>query len=418
MPVKHHRIARLIQRFLAANCAAFVVCGCAASTADVEAPAPRAMETVAQALPVSATNAPPSVRTSVDAQTLRAILAQFCAAHDCPGATFGYVLPDGRCGSLATGVSSRTTGRAMQPRDRMLMGSIGKTYVAAVALQLVSEGKLRLDTQISDWLSHYEWFGRLPNARALTLRQLLNHTSGIRRHLFTDECQQELKAAPQRVWNPEELIAFALDTEPLFPAGDGWSYSDTNYILVGLIIERVTRNAYYDELERRILRPQALDHTSPSDQPRLRNLISGYTAPDNPFGVPTETARDGRYAINPQFEWTGGGLICTALDLARWAYRLYGGHALDARVQAALLDGVATAPGTEERYGLGVMIRPGPHGQVYGHAGTMPGYLSIMEYLPEHDVALAVQVNTDIGLSLALLRGLSDKLAKELIPAR
>ena len=128
----------------------------------------------------------------------------------------------------------------MQPSDRMLAGSVGKTYAAAVALQLCEAGRLDLDAKTARWLSDEPWFPRLPNAEQLTLRQLMNHTSGLRDHVWMPDFHAALAADMQRVWRPEELVAYVLDTEPLFPAGAGWSYADTNYILVGMIIERVT----------------------------------------------------------------------------------------------------------------------------------------------------------------------------------
>ncbi len=332
-----------------------------------------------------------------------------------PGATLGFVLPDGRRGALVSGVSNKTTGRAMQPGDRMLLGSIGKTYVAAVLLQLVAEGRVDLDKKVSNWFGDDEWFPRLPNATDITLRQLMNHTSGIPEYIFTPGFKAAIRAQPHKVWRPEELLSFLLDAEPVFPAGQGWSYADANYILVGMIIERVTGRTFYQEVADRILKPLDLADTSPSDRPELKGLVSGYSTENNILGVPVEVAVGGRYAINPQFEWTGGGFVTTTLDLARWASRLYGGDVLDGESLRKMLDGVETAPGSNRWYGLGVMIRPSEHGQVVGHAGYMPGYVSMMAYYRDYGLAAAVQINTEIDVSLVVLETLLDEISGKLL---
>jgi D-alanyl-D-alanine carboxypeptidase len=141
----------------------------------------------------------------------------------------------------------------MQPNDKMLSASIGKSYVSAVMLQLIQEGNASLDERIDHWFRAEPWFHRLPNASDITLRMLMNHTSGIPDHIENRRFIAARREAPDRFWSPQELVATILDEPPLFPAGKGWAYSDTNYILVGMIIEKITHKSYYDELTTRIL---------------------------------------------------------------------------------------------------------------------------------------------------------------------
>jgi D-alanyl-D-alanine carboxypeptidase len=340
----------------------------------------------------------------------------FRQANGVPGVTAGFVLPDGQRAAASAGVSCRSDGRPMEPDELMLSGSIGKTYVSAVLLQLVDGGRVELDRKIVHWFGSDEWFTRLPNAQDISLRMLMNHTSGIPRHIFTPDFQAAVAKQPQKVWKPEELVSYVLDAEPLFPAGEGWSYADTNYILVGMIIERVTGRTYYEELSRRILVPLGLRDTTPSDRPDLPRLACGYTSETNPFSLPVEAAQRGHYAMNPQVEWTGGGLVNTPLDLARWAWLLYGGRVVQAATLRQLLDGVPMAPGSDQQYGLGVMMRPSRHGLVLGHSGWMPGYVSTMAYYPDWGLAVAVQMNTDVGVTRSLLEDLVDQLAADLMP--
>ncbi|MCI0491019.1 MAG: beta-lactamase family protein [Blastocatellia bacterium] len=311
-----------------------------------------------------------------------------------PGATAGFALADGSSFGLATGLSDRETKTPMKPDDRMLQGSVGKTYVAAVALQLVHEKKIGLDDRIEKYLGRESWFARLPNARDITVRQLMNHTSGLVRYEFKEQFLKDLTGDPDKSWKPEELVAYLLDTQAPFAAGQGWDYSDTNYIVLGMIIERVTKSRYYDEAKKRILTPLKLRNTVPSDSRIIQGLIQGYAGADNPFGGRDPMLVDGKFAINPQFEWCGGGIASTAEDLARWAKALYEGKAFDKSLLTEMLDGVPARLGPQAKYGLGVIIRPTSLGITYGHSGFFPGYVTDMMYFPEHKLAIAVQVNT------------------------
>ncbi len=332
-------------------------------------------------------------------QRAAAKLDELRASGGFPGATVGFVLADGRAASVSTGLADVENKRPLAPTDRMQAGSIGKTYFAAVTLQLVSEGKLNLDDKIERWLGRESWFNRLPNAKDITLRMLMNHSSGIPEHVLNKDFLAALRADPDKLWKPEELLAYIFDAKPLFPAGQGWSYADTNYILVGIIVEKVTQKSFYGEVEKRILKPLALKQTIPSVSRTIPGLIPGYSMPNSPFGFTGRTIIDGKFIINPQCEWTGGGFASTAEDLARWAKALYEGKVLKPAALTQMLTGVEAAGGRGggggNKYGLGVQIRQTPWGVSYGHGGWFPGYLSEMEYFPQYKVAIAVQVNTD-----------------------
>jgi D-alanyl-D-alanine carboxypeptidase len=329
-------------------------------------------------------------------ERLQAKLNELHAQGKFPGATLGVVLADGTSMGLAVGLADVEAKTPMTPRDLMLQGSVGKTYVAAVALQLVQEKKLGLDDPIEKYLGAEKWFARLPNARDITVRMLMNHTSGLVRYEFKEQFTKDLTANPDRVWKPQELVSYILDTAAPFAAGKGWDYSDTNYIVLGMIIERITGRAYYEELSRRILVPLKLTATVPSDRRAIPRLSQGYAGKDNPFGGTDAMITSGRMVINPQFEWTGGGIASTAEDLARWAKLLYEGRAFEPALLGKMLEGVPARLGPEAKYGLGVIIRPTPLGVSYGHSGFFPGYLTEMMYFPEAKVAVAVQVNTSV----------------------
>ena len=335
---------------------------------------------------------------------LQAVLDAVAAAAKSPGVTAGVVLADGTSFGLAAGLADREAKIPLKPSDRLLMGSVGKTYVAAVALQLLGEGKIHLEDKIEAWLGKEAWFPRLPNGHEATIRHLMTHTSGLVRYEFQEKFMADLTRQPDKVWTPAELLSYILDLTPPFAPGQGWEYSDTNYIVLGLILEKAGKAPYYDMLRKRILGPLKLTDTVPSDSRRIPGLAQGYAGPGNPFGGTDAMIKDGVFAVNPQFEWTGGGLACTALDLARWAKLLYEGKAFPAGLVKTMIDEAVPAQlGRDAKYGLGVIVRPTPLGMSWGHSGFFPGYLTEMMYFPDHKLAVAVQFNTsvprDIGKS-------------------
>ena len=332
---------------------------------------------------------------------LQAKLDEWHKAGSFPGATLGVVLANGESFALAVGYSDRDARTPMKPNDRMLAGSVGKTFAAATALQLIKEGKIGLDDKIEKYLGGEQWFSRLPNAKDITVRQLMNHTSGLVRYEFKEQFTKDLTANPEKVWKPAELVAYLLDEKPPFEAGKGWDYSDTNYIVLGMIIEKVTGKKFYDEATRRLLKPLKLSDTIPQDGPRLKGVVQGYAGPNNPFGGTDQMIVNGKFVINPQFEWTGGGYASTTQDLARWVKMIYEGKAFSPDLLPQVVDGVA-APmlGRETKYGLGAIIRKTQVGTSYGHSGFFPGYMTDMAYFPDQKIAVAVQVNTSVGRSL------------------
>ena len=342
-----------------------------------------------------------STNTTALKTALQLRLDEWHKAGSFPGATLGVVLPNGESFDLAVGFSDRENKTPMKATDRMPAGSVGKTFAAATALQLIKEGKLNLDDKIEKYLGGEQWFPRLPNAKDITVRQLMNHTSGLVRYEFKEQFTKDLTTNPDKVWKPAELVSYLLDEKAPFEAGKGWDYSDTNYIVLGMIIEKVTGRKFYDEANRRLLKPLKLTDTIPQDGPRLKGVVQGYAGPNNPFGGTDAMLVNGKFTVNPQFEWTGGGYVSTAHDLARWAKMFYEGKAFSPDLLPQVVDGVA-APmlGRESKYGLGAIIRKTSIGTSYGHSGFFPGYMTDMMYFPEQKIAVAVQVNTSVGRSL------------------
>ena len=341
----------------------------------------------------------PAQDTIFNEELLKAKFDSLSTAGSYPGATMTIIAPDGIEHNYAYGYSDIEAGKPMKTGDKMLVGSTGKTFVSAVIMQLIDEGKLSEEDRLSDWLGSKEWFGNLPNGEDITIYHLLHHTSGLPRYVFKEDLWSAFAEEPGRTWMPEELITFIINDQPVHPAGKGWSYSDTGYLLLGMVIEEITGNSYYDELQSRILNPFSMDDTSPSDSQLLDGLITGYTGDHTPpFDLPPKVGVNGMHVINPQFEWTGGGLLSNTTDLAVWVKNLYEGR-IFSKVQLEKLvkpvDFRTGQPVNGSGYGMGVFIYRTPFGEIWGHGGFFFGYETQLLYLPDHGISIAIQVNAD-----------------------
>lgn len=334
---------------------------------------------------------------------LARLLDSTLAVSRAPGISLAVAWPDGRVLALTAGLADSARGERLSTAHSLMQGSVGKSYVAAIAMQLVQEGRLELDAPISRWLGSEEWFARLPNARDVTVRMLMNHTSGLVRYEFDPEFTADLTSDPLRKWRPEEQLSYLLGDEPPFPAGEGWEYSDTNYIVLGLIIERITGRSYHTELRERLLLPLRLTGTFPVEGPAVPHLAQGYAGAGNAFGGSDAMLNaDGRMSIDPSFEWTGGGVASTTADLARWAAALWGGRVLEPGTLAQMTQGVPARLGPNVHYGFGTIIRETPAGVAHGHSGFFPGYVTDVMWFPEHGLAVAAQANSSVRGSLGV----------------
>ncbi|MGC0314846.1 serine hydrolase domain-containing protein [Kitasatospora acidiphila] len=260
------------------------------------------------------------------------------------------------------GVADATTGRRRTPQDRFRIGSITKTFVATVLLQLAAEGRLDPDDPVDRWL---------PDAvPEVTVRMLLNHTSGI--YSYTDD-PSALNG--QESHPPDSLVRIANSHPAAFAPGSGWAYSNTNYILAGQIVERTAGRALADEIAERITRPLGLTGTylpRGSDPaihgPHSRHYTKLFrTDPAAPVHDATE--------LDPSMFWAAGGMISTAADLNRFFGALLGARLLPPDLQQAMVDTRATRGWLPHAaYGLGLSSLALPSGTtVWGMGGALFG---------------------------------------------
>ena len=317
-------------------------------------------------------------------------------AYKLPGIVFSAVLPNGEQINLASGVADSLSMAPMTPDHRMLSGSNGKTFFMAAALVLETNGHFQLDDKISEYIGDEEWFPRLPNAKTITMRMLMNHTSGLEEYYSLGNFMQKVEQDPSRSFKPLETFSYAFDRAPLFEAGSSWSYADTNFLLLAYILEKISEIELYSFIEEHFLAPYALDATEASTKQHFELLATGYSGSFSPFPFHGAMVKEGRLVFNPQFEWAGGGFVSNAADLARWAKELYHLPVISEENRQEMRKGVPAATGKDHLYGLGLQIRPGGAlGTSYGHSGWFPGYITDAVYFPEADLALAIQMNTD-----------------------
>ena len=190
---------------------------------------------------------------------------------------------------------------------------------------------------------------------------------------------------------PQSVVAY-LNSQT---AGEKFSYADTHYLFLGMILEKVTGKSVYPQIDKGIFKPLRMRNTRPSNSRTIKGLACGYSMPDSPF-FSGPTMRDGQFVINPQMEQMGGGYATTTQDLATFLHALMRGKVLKPSSLQIMKTGVpAPITSRQDQYGLGLQIRPYARGMGYGHGGWFPGYLTEVEYFPEGDITVAVQFNTD-----------------------
>ena len=334
---------------------------------------------------------------------LRAALDDAKWRYGLPGVAVAVLASDGRSWTGEAGVANVTTRRAVAPTTPFAFGSMTKTFTAALILRLVEDGVLGLDDRVIRWLPEYAgraFLGATAARRgAITIRMLLAHTSGLDDYLGSYALDAKLRADKRRVWTPSALIPYI--RKPWFAPGTGWAYSNTNYLLLGLIAERATGTKYATLVRTRILDPLGLA----SVYTQVAEPARGSPAKGYDFATLSRTAKavswsDGTkvmpFTAVTSAAGAAGAMAGTAADIARWGLALYGGGFLQPSSLAAMLsfDGTA-APGAADDYGLGVGRRVVGGRLTYGHSGRLAGFRGVVRWVPELGVSIAVLTNQD-----------------------
>jgi D-alanyl-D-alanine carboxypeptidase len=324
---------------------------------------------------------------------LDAALKKAFEESDAPGVVAAVQTPD-YTWVQARGVADRASGKSMTPEVHHRIGSVTKTFTATLLLKAADEGLLSLDDAIDKYVKG------VPNGAEITLRQMSDMTSGIASYTESDQWVKEWSSDPTKVWKPEDLARFGIKESPLFKPGTEWFYSNTNYVLLGLVLQQVTGKPIEQLYEEEIIRPLHLTETSfPGTSSAIPEPYDhGYTLQGKSSGQkPIDSTH-----WSPSEAWTAGEMISTVGDLLVYGRALGTGKGLlSPQTQKERLDSfVDDVPPLNQpplkgdlAYGIGLGK---DHGWV-GHNGEIPGYNTYLFYNPDLDAVVVVLVNSDIS---------------------
>jgi D-alanyl-D-alanine carboxypeptidase len=321
-------------------------------------------------------------------QKLQNVLDNGIEKYNVEGVSAAIIFSEDKKWTGTSGISHDTV--TLKPDMLFAIGSITKNFVATLTLKLVEEGKLSLDDPLSKWLPEY------PHVNSkITIRQLLNHTSGIYMFWSNQKIWDDLKADRSKVWKPEEVLTYI--KEPYFEPGEGFRYSNTNYLLMAMIIEKATGSSLSVEFGKRFWKPLHIKHAY---------LSIGEEIPDNQAHVYGDNFNnDGSYqdltflprASHESIGYGSGGLFMTAEDLALWCHSLFEGKVLNQKSMDEMLQFVSFKPsGNMSGYGLGVQKFRKKYSngkKAIGHGGANIGASAYMVYLPKQHLTVVVMIN-------------------------
>lgn len=308
--------------------------------------------------------------------------------QESPGATLAVVTPDGFVWTGAGGVGNLENQTPMQASDRLDVASVTKPMVSTIVLQLMQEGRLSLDDSLSQWLS--EVSSQIENSETITLRNLLNHSSSIPDYF--GEYSEALKVNPTQSGDPQEFLKYIDGKTADFQPGDGYSYSNTNYVLLGLVVEAVTGESLASLFRERIFEPLGMNDSFYAPQ----EVVPGGFQP----GYTTFFSTDGTLEISPLSPtargFGDGGVVSTADDLSRFPQALVNGELLAPTTFEQMVQDryPGSDPLADFNYGLGLQeIRLTEDIELWGHTGGVQGSSTLMFYSPNQQFTVVTMNN-------------------------
>ncbi|SEP60453.1 D-alanyl-D-alanine carboxypeptidase [Streptomyces sp. yr375] len=383
------RVRRAIVVATAVGALVVPIAGGAATALPSSAAAPTPTATEPPSPPSSSSSAAggvveltPAVQQQVDAAVQR-VMKQ----ASIPGVTVGIWTPDQGQYVKSFGVRDKSTGQPMDPGLYMRIGSETKTFTVTALLELVDQGKIGLDDTIGKYIDG------VPNGDKITLRQLAGMRSGLFNYSADEDFYKALTSDPQRPFTPQELLGYSFKHPVLFPPGEKFYYCNTNLILLGLVVEKISGQKLGEFIQQHILDRAGMAHTLfPTGNEFPTPHSQGYT--DQTATGKVEDSAD----WNPSWGWAAGAMISQLQDLRTWARTvatgvLPNGERLisPATQRQRLITPPTPIPGAG--YGLGIFNVQG----WIGHNGSLPGYESLTIYLPSARATLVVVLNTDIN---------------------
>jgi len=313
-----------------------------------------------------------------------------------PGVAATVILADGRTWTGVSGDAVAATKTKVTPETPFAIASLTKTFTAALILRLAEEGRLTISDPLARWLPDY------PNAARITLRMLLSHTSGLADFFQNPTFDAAMNRAKRRTWTPDEVLPFV--GKPAFAPGKGWGYSNTNFVLLGLVAERAGGAPWAEQLRREFFVPLGLASTyvqgvgTPAVPPAHGNqMFVGFAGRILPKDL-SDGSNITPFTAVTTAAFSAGSIASTTGDLARWARALYGGDVLTPASLAQMLtfdpDIIRYAA---LAYGLGVSrVKIDGRFVAVGHTGALAGTRAAIRWLPNQRVSVAVTFNRDL----------------------
>lgn len=319
------------------------------------------------------------------AGSLQTFLDRFIENEDLPGAVLLVSGPEGR-EIAASGVARRKPREAMTPETRFYIASSGKLATATAALQLVHEGRLQLDEPVWPRLKDMPGLARLRHIQSVTLEQLLKHRTGLAEY-YTDDFEAQARRQPDKRFSAAESLAFAVGERSQGKPGREHNYTNTNYVLLGELVERADRQPFEQALRQRIFSRAGMAHTSVGAYKTEPRLAHGYSYDGD--DQLRDISASGWSAI------TGDGpLVTTAADYEAFLFALFrDGKLLPRALVARMCTPQAEEP--DSGYGLGCQVMQTPWGEAWGHNGSVPGFNADTWYIPRLGIAVVFMTNGD-----------------------
>lgn len=343
-------------------------------------------------------------------QKLQKVLNSGIEKYDVKGVSAAIIFSEDKKWTGTSGISHDTV--RIKPDMLFAIGSITKNIVATLTLKLAEEGKLSLEDPLSKWLPQY------PHVNSkITIRQLLNHTSGIYMFYSNQDIWDDLKMDRNRIWSPEEILTYI--KEPYFEPGEGYRYSNTNYLLMAMIIEKATGSNLSNEFRERFWKPLHINNAYLTMQEEIpMNLAHVYGDNFNNDGSNIDLTYLPRTS-HESMAFGSSGLFMTAEDLALWCHSLFEGKILNQQSMDEMLQFVSSGfKNNMNDYGLGVekFRRKNSNGKkAYGHSGANIGTSAYMVYLPKYHLSIVVMINNmNHQCSQHILKNLTIASLKEL----
>ena len=341
-----------------------------------------------------------STSTVGKSSQLQKFLNEIVIEQKAPGAVMYIITPKGSWLG-ASGVNNLSTKTRMKPTDGFSIASMSKTFVAVVVLKLVEQGKIQLDRAIATYLPR-DISPHIINSDKITVRQLLNHTSGVAEYLDTKEfIKATAKRSRSQPWTAREAIKYMYREQPRANPGEKFIYTDCNYILLELIVENITRGTLAQATRSQILKPLGLKHTfTELREPTIGEVATGY-------GDRNKNGKLDSYArVNDGNGLGDGALVSTAQDLAKFAKALFAKKTLlSPKMIKEMLKFKDNGEGYS--YGLGVERFSSPLAKAIGHSGIAYGFTTLLAYLPNQDTTIIVLLNNqDVDIKSVARTGL------------